>query len=71
MTMLFWQIGKAVNQKILENKRAEYGKQIIVTLSRHLVNKYGRNFEDKNLRRMLQFSASSLKEKLSLHCHDI
>jgi len=49
VTMLFWQIGKVVNQKILENKRAEYGKQIIVTLSRQLVNKYGRNFEEKNL----------------------
>ena len=64
MTMLFWQIGKAVNQKILENKRAEYGKQIIVTLSRHLVNKYGRNFEEKNLRRMLQFSSQFTEREI-------
>lgn len=64
VTMLFWQIGKVVNQKILENKRAEYGKQIIVTLSRHLVNKYGRNFEEKNLRRMLQFSAQFTEREI-------
>ncbi|NHB68884.1 PDDEXK nuclease domain-containing protein [Perlabentimonas gracilis] len=64
MTMLFWQIGKVVNQKILENKRAEYGKQIIVTLSRHLMNKYGRNFEEKNLRRMLQFASQFTEREI-------
>jgi hypothetical protein len=34
--MLFWQIGKKVNDNILQNKRAGYGKQIVVTLSRQL-----------------------------------
>jgi len=33
-----------------------YGKQIVVTLARQLTEKYGRNFEEKNLRRMLQFA---------------
>jgi len=56
LTMLFWHVGFRINQEILGNKRADYGKQIVVTLSRKLVEKYGRNFEEKNLRRMLQFS---------------
>jgi predicted nuclease of restriction endonuclease-like (RecB) superfamily len=56
LTMLFWHIGTRINQSILQNKRAEYGKQIVVTLSRQLTEKYGRNFEEKNLRRMLQFA---------------
>ncbi|MDN3654041.1 PDDEXK nuclease domain-containing protein [Ferruginibacter paludis] len=56
LTMLFWHIGDRVNQNILQNKRADYGKQIVVTLSRQLTEKYGRNFEEKNLRRMLQFA---------------
>jgi len=56
LTMLFWHIGNRINQSILQNKRAEYGKQIVVTLSRQLTEKYGRNFEEKNLRRMLQFA---------------
>lgn len=56
LTMLFWHVGFMIGQDILENKRADYGKQIVVTLSRQLVEKYGRNFEEKNLRRMLQFS---------------
>lgn len=55
MTMLFWKIGKRINQDILLNKRAEYGKQIVVTLSRQLVQEYGNSFEEKNLRRMIQF----------------
>jgi predicted nuclease of restriction endonuclease-like (RecB) superfamily len=56
LTMLFWQVGNRINQNILQNKRAGYGEQIIVTLSRQLTEKYGRNFEEKNLRRMLQFA---------------
>ncbi len=56
MTLLFWQVGKRINDFILEHKRAEYGKLIVVTLSGQLEERYGRNFEEKNLRRMLQFA---------------
>ena len=56
LTVLFWQIGKRINREILQNKRADYGKQIVVTLSRQLEERFGRNFEEKNLRRMLQFA---------------
>lgn len=55
LTMLFWHIGTRINNDILENKRADYGKQIVVTVSRQLMKQYGRSFEEKNLRRMLQF----------------
>ncbi|MDR2571030.1 MAG: PDDEXK nuclease domain-containing protein [Oscillospiraceae bacterium] len=54
--MLFWRIGKFISADILENKRADYGKQIVVTLSRQLVEKYGKCYEEKNLRRMLQLA---------------
>jgi hypothetical protein len=57
VTILFWQIGNRINQDILQNKRAEYGKQIVSTVATQLENKYGRNFEIKNLRRMMQFAA--------------
>ena len=56
LTQLFWQIGKRINDEILLNKRADYGKQIVVTLSEKLMTRYGRSFEEKNLRRMLQFN---------------
>lgn len=36
LTMMYWEIGNKINQDILKNKRAEYGKEIVVTLSRQL-----------------------------------
>ncbi len=56
LTVLFWDIGKKINVHVLNNERAKYGQKIVVTLSRELVSKYGRNFEEKNLRRMQQFA---------------
>jgi hypothetical protein len=56
LTMLFWSIGKRINETILQNKRAAYGRQIVSTVSAQLESKYGRNFELRNLRRMMQFA---------------
>jgi predicted nuclease of restriction endonuclease-like (RecB) superfamily len=55
LTTLFWQVGKRVNDEILKNDRAQYGKQIIANVSAQLELKYGRNFTEKNLRRMIKF----------------
>jgi predicted nuclease of restriction endonuclease-like (RecB) superfamily len=56
MTLLFWKVGKRINDDILQNKRADYGKQIVQTLATQLTEKYGKNFETKSLRRMMQFA---------------
>ncbi|MFY1046003.1 PDDEXK nuclease domain-containing protein [Chryseobacterium sp. GP-SGM7] len=56
LTILFWQVGKRINDDVLQNQRAEYGKQILPTLSAKLENLYGRNFTEKNIRRMVRFS---------------
>lgn len=56
VTILFWKVGKRINEHILQNKRAEYGKQIVPNVSTQLENKYGRNFSEKNVRRMMQFA---------------
>lgn len=53
---LYWQIGQRIRQDILREERAEYGKEIVVTLSRQLTAEFGRGFEEKNLRRMIQFA---------------
>jgi len=55
LVLLFWKVGKRILEHNLQNQRAGYGKQIITTLSKHLIERYGRNFEEKNLRRMIQF----------------
>ncbi len=56
MTLTYWRVGKRINSDILENKRAGYGKQIVVTASRQLIAQYGNSYEEKNLRRMMQFA---------------
>ncbi|MDR2615583.1 MAG: PDDEXK nuclease domain-containing protein, partial [Oscillospiraceae bacterium] len=54
--LLFWEIGQRINVEILQNKRADYGKQIVSRLATQLTEKYGRSFEARNLRRMMQFA---------------
>lgn len=56
LTILFWHVGNRVLTQTLQHKRADYGKQIVVTLSRELVEKFGNNYEERNLRRMIQFA---------------
>ena len=56
LTMLFWHIGNRINKEILQNKRADYGKRIVPTLSAQLEERFGRNFTEKNVRRMIQFA---------------
>jgi len=58
--LLFWKIGQRINNDILENKRADYGKRIVSQLATQLTAKYGRSFEARNLRRMMQFSEQFL-----------
>ena len=54
--LLFWEIGKHINTDILENKRADYGKKIVSRVATQLTEKYGRTYEARNLRRMMQFN---------------
>lgn len=35
-TMMYWHIGERINREVLDNKRAEYGKQIVATVARQL-----------------------------------
>ena len=56
LTLLYYKIGRRVNEEILLSKRAEYGKKIVSNLSDDLTLNYGNNFSEKNLRRMMQFS---------------
>lgn len=56
LTLLFWQVGKRINEEILNNERAEYAKAIVATVAAQLESKYGRSFTERNVRRMMQFS---------------
>ena len=73
LTMLYWQIGKRINEEILKGERAEYGKQIVHALSAQLQNEYGSGFSKRNLFNMIRFAevftnkqiVSSLRRQLS------
>ena len=56
MTLLYWRIGKRIQTEVLEGRRADYGKKIVSTLSRQLVEEFGTGFAEKSLRRMVQFA---------------
>ncbi len=55
ITILYWNIGHRINQEILHNKRALYGKQIIIQLSKRLTQKYGKGWSEKQIRHCLRF----------------
>jgi predicted nuclease of restriction endonuclease-like (RecB) superfamily len=64
LTALYWRIGHRIQQEILGSERAAYGEQIVATLSRQLVADFGRGFEEKNLRRMMQFAEAFPDESI-------
>jgi predicted nuclease of restriction endonuclease-like (RecB) superfamily len=66
MVMTYWNIGKEIfleEQKGQE--RAEYGKEVIDTLSTVLTEKYGKGFSSSNLKRMRKFYTIFNNEKIS------
>ena len=56
LTILYWQIGNRIRQDILKEKRAEYGKEIVATLSQELTKEYGNGFSYSALTRMVRFA---------------
>lgn len=63
LTVLYWKIGMRINTEVLQNKRAEYGKQIVATVSRQIVEKYGSGWDEKTIRHCLR-SAETFSEEL-------
>jgi hypothetical protein len=62
MTMLYWQIGQRINNEILQHQRAEYGKQIILSLSKKLTESHGKGWSVQQLRHCLRI-AETFPEK--------
>lgn len=64
LTMMYWHIGKRIRQEILGHARAEYGKEILPTLSAELMQHYGRGFSARSLWRMVQFAETFPDEEI-------
>jgi predicted nuclease of restriction endonuclease-like (RecB) superfamily len=55
LTLLYWQIGKQINNEILQQQRASYGQQIVKALSQKLSQEFGKGFNYSALTRMQKF----------------
>ena len=56
LTLLYWQVGARLQREVLHDGRAEYGQQILATLSHELVRDYGKGFNPSALTRMIKFA---------------
>ncbi len=56
LVILYWRIGRRIQDDILKQERAAYGGEIVATLSQQLTAEYGRCFSRYNLARMIQFA---------------
>lgn len=57
LTLMYWHIGNRINTDVLRNQRAEYGKQVVATLSQQLQERFqNKQFSLRSLRRMMQFA---------------
>ncbi|MBC8876257.1 MAG: DUF1016 domain-containing protein [Planctomycetes bacterium] len=56
LVTLYWQIGRRIHQDILQEKRAEYGKEIVSAVGRQLEQEFGRGFSAKSLHHMIRFA---------------
>ena len=57
LTLMYWHIGERINREVLGNERAEYGKQIVATLSQQLQSEYGdKGFEKSSITRIMKFA---------------
>ena len=64
LVLLYWRIGKRIRQDILKEKRAEYGEQILPTLSAELMKDFGPGFTARNLANMVRFAEVFPDEKI-------
>ena len=56
ITLLYWKVGKRINEEVLGNERAEYGKQVVATIAQQLSTTYGKGWGEKQLRQCMQFA---------------
>ena len=59
-----WNVGKRIKEDVLFNKRAEYGKQVVINLSIKLTERYGSGWSEKTLRHCLRAAETFSEEDI-------
>lgn len=55
LSLLYWHVGFRINEQILGGERTQYGKQVIVALSKQLTESFGKGWSKSNLAQMVKF----------------
>lgn len=56
LVWLYWQVGYRLRTELLDDERAEYGKQVVQTVAASLSAEFGRGFSKSSLSRMMRFA---------------
>ncbi|MBN2175703.1 MAG: hypothetical protein JW731_16355 [Bacteroidales bacterium] len=56
ITQLYWNIGRIINEDILKLRRAENGKEFVISLSKLLTEEFEKGWGEKQLRHCLRFA---------------
>ncbi|GHV68955.1 DUF1016 domain-containing protein [Bacteroidia bacterium] len=59
-----WQIGKRIKEEVLNNQRAEYGKQVVKQLAKRLTDRYGSGWKDKKLLHCIRSAYTFSEEEI-------
>lgn len=64
LTLLYWKMGERIQREVLTDGRAEYGAEILATLSQELEKNYGKGFNASALTRMIKFANAFSDEQI-------
>lgn len=64
LTRLYWTVGERLHRETLGQQRAGYGDKLMQRLGERLTQEFGKGFEYKNLRRMVQFAQAFPREQI-------
>lgn len=69
-TLLYWNIGERVNKDLLWNKWAQYGKEVVKSLSSKLTKEYGKRWSENHFSIVSALRRLFPRNRLSSHCVD-
>ncbi len=58
LVLLYWTIGKRIQDEVLGGERGAYGQEVVRRLADRLTQAYGRGYGQRNLERMVRFASA-------------
>lgn len=63
LTLLYWSIGRKIQEEIIKDNRAKYGEQIVHSVSTQLGQEFGSGYTKRNIQNMIRFYKTFNDEK--------